>query len=289
MPETALAPASRQAAPIDAGIVARVILHGDLKQLSDEQKVSYYRAVCDSVGLNPLTQPFQYLVLSGKEILYARREATEQLRQLHSVSITIVGREVVEDCYVVTARATLPTGRTDENIGAVPIAGLRGEVRANAMMKAETKAKRRATLAICGLGMLDESEVASIPSDRIGQSSVAGLAIVEGETPEPAPEPDPEPEPEPGPELPAGYVRIQDVTAAPTKNPHVTRYTVVLSTGEALTTINEWLASSAKVYQRDRTPVRAQTKPTQWGTDLTALEVDEPAPSAPVEAGEIPF
>jgi hypothetical protein len=31
------------------------------------------------------------------------------------------------------------------------------------MMKAETKAKRRVTLSICGLGMLDETEVADIP------------------------------------------------------------------------------------------------------------------------------
>ena len=31
------------------------------------------------------------------------------------------------------------------------------------MMKAETKGKRRVTLSICGLGMLDETEVGSIP------------------------------------------------------------------------------------------------------------------------------
>ena len=31
------------------------------------------------------------------------------------------------------------------------------------MMKAETKAKRRATLSICGLGLLDETEVSTIP------------------------------------------------------------------------------------------------------------------------------
>lgn len=30
---------------------------------------------------------------------------------------------------------------------------------ANALMKAETKAKRRVTLSICGLGLLDESEI----------------------------------------------------------------------------------------------------------------------------------
>jgi hypothetical protein len=45
----------------------------------------------------------------------------------------------------------------------VSIANVNGEARANAMMKAETKAKRRVTLSICGLGMLDETEVESIP------------------------------------------------------------------------------------------------------------------------------
>lgn len=148
---------------IDPALIERVLIHGDLRQLTPAQKVSYYKAVCESVGLNPLTQPFQYLVLNGKEILYATRAATEQLRQVHAVSVQIMAREVVEDCYVVTARAMLASGRQDENIGAVPIANLKGEARANAMMKAETKAKRRVTLAICGLGMLDETEVATIP------------------------------------------------------------------------------------------------------------------------------
>jgi hypothetical protein len=154
---TALAPSDA----IDPAVIAQVILHGDLKQLTPAQKVSYFNAVCKSVGLNPLTKPFAYLTLSGKEILYATRDATDQLRKVNGVSVTITAREVVEDTYVVTARATLGD-RHDESIGAVPIGGLRGEPRANAMMKAETKAKRRVTLAICGLGMLDETEVSSL-------------------------------------------------------------------------------------------------------------------------------
>jgi hypothetical protein len=146
----------------DADTIARVVLHGDLKQLTAQQKLSYYRAVCESVGLNPLTQPFQYLVLSGKEVLYAKRDATDQLRKLHNVSVKISAREVLDDCYVVTAQATMPSGRSDESIGAVPIAGLKGDAKANALMKAETKSKRRVTLAICGLGMLDETELETI-------------------------------------------------------------------------------------------------------------------------------
>ncbi len=46
----------------------------------------------------------------------------------------------------------------------MPIEGLKGEARANAIMKCVTKAKRRVTLSICGLGMLDETEVDSIPT-----------------------------------------------------------------------------------------------------------------------------
>src|SRR6202008_2665643 len=40
----------------------------------------------------------------------------------------------------------------------------KGEALGNALMKASTKAKRRATLSICGLGMLDETELETIPT-----------------------------------------------------------------------------------------------------------------------------
>ena len=144
----------------------RVLLTGDLAELSQEQRVSYYARVCESVGLNPLTQPFEYLTLNNRMILYACRACTDQLRQIHGVSITIVSRDTLEGCYVVTARATLPTGRCDESVGAVPIQNLRGESLANAVMKAETKAKRRVTLALCGLSTLDESELEGVPGAR---------------------------------------------------------------------------------------------------------------------------
>ena len=155
---------------LGAASLEQVLIGGDLSKLNAADRVMYYKAVCDSVKLNPLTKPFEYITLNGKLTLYARRDATDQLRQLHKVSIEIAAREVVEDCYVVTARATTPI-RQDESIGAVNIAGLKGDVRANAMMKAETKAKRRVTLSICGLGMLDETEVDSIPGARITPSA----------------------------------------------------------------------------------------------------------------------
>ena len=147
----------------DAGTLEQVLVQGDLSKLTEPQRVSYYNTLCQSLGLNPLTQPFQYLTLQGKLILYARRDATEQLRKIHGVSIEKLEKERHEDVYVVTAYARDASGRTDASTGAVAIGNLKGEALANGLMKAETKAKRRVTLSICGLGLLDETEVETGP------------------------------------------------------------------------------------------------------------------------------
>jgi hypothetical protein len=141
-----------------------VLINGDVGKLQPAERVMYYKAVCESVGLNPLTKPFEYLVLNGKTVLYARRDATDQLRKLHAVSIKIVSRDTVGDVFIVTAQATDRDGRTDEATGAIVVSGLKADALANAYMKAETKAKRRVTLSICGLGLLDETEIES-PAD----------------------------------------------------------------------------------------------------------------------------
>lgn len=144
-----------------AAIMERVLVVGDLSKLTPAERTAYYLRVCESCGLNPLTQPFQFLILNGKMVLYATKNATDQLRQIHSVSCRIVGREAQGELYIVTARASVGT-REDEDVGAVVLPP-RGEARANAAMKAHTKAKRRVTLSICGLSMLDESEIEAIP------------------------------------------------------------------------------------------------------------------------------
>jgi hypothetical protein len=141
------------------GEIERVLVMGDLARLTPQQRTVYYNRVCESVGLNPLTRPFEYITLNGKLTLYARKDAADQLRSLRGITIRIAERTVVDDIMCVTAEATDRHGRTDSSLGAVSVGGLRGEARANALMKAETKAKRRVTLSICGLGFLDESEL----------------------------------------------------------------------------------------------------------------------------------
>lgn len=151
----------------DITAIETALLGGDLSRLGPEERVAYYKATCESLGLNPLTKPFDFLTLNGRMVLYARKDATEQLRKIHRVSIQIVARETIGDVHAVTVRATLPDGRCDESIGAVSIAGLKGDALCNAILKSETKAKRRVTLSICGLGVLDETELETIPQSAM--------------------------------------------------------------------------------------------------------------------------
>jgi hypothetical protein len=152
--------------PLPPEVVEKVVIGGDLAGLNVAQRAEYYGAVCRSLGLNPLTKPFEYLTLNGKLRLYALRDCADQLRRLHAISIHIANRERMSDIYVVTARAKDRHGREDESTGAVTVGDLKGDALANALMKAETKAKRRVTLSIAGLGWLDETELDTILPSR---------------------------------------------------------------------------------------------------------------------------
>lgn len=153
-------------------IIERVVMLGDLKQLKPEERVDYYSQVCRSLGLNPLTRPLEYITLNGKLTLYARKDCTEQLRKLHRVSIYKL--ETNERDGVFEAMAYARSGdREDVDFGAASIKGLTGDALVNAKLKAITKAKRRVTLSICGLGFLDETEVETIPSASTFESTPA--------------------------------------------------------------------------------------------------------------------
>ena len=149
--------------PVNASTLERVLVAGDLSGLSESQRIEYYKAVCESLGLNPLTRPFEYLRLNGKMILYATRAAADQLRAIHGISIADVRVEYKDDMIVVTVRGRDKSGREDVEVGVVSTVGLRGDAQANAFMKALTKAKRRLTLSLAGLGWLDETEAETIP------------------------------------------------------------------------------------------------------------------------------
>lgn len=157
-------PAKKLEQPAPSTIEA-VLMRGDLSRLTEEQRLEYYNQTCKSLGLNPLTRPFEYITLNGKLTLYARRDATDQLRKINGISVEIITQDFEAGLLTVYVRAKDAAGRTDEDIGSVAFPEtLKGEIAANMRMKAVTKAKRRVTLSICGLGFLDETEVEDIPT-----------------------------------------------------------------------------------------------------------------------------
>lgn len=197
----------------------RALILGDLAGLKQEERLSYYKAVCESVGLNPLTKPFDYITLNGKMVLYATRACTDQLRKIHGVSVTDLIECRQEGVLSITCKVSDKTGRTDIATGALTIANLKGNDMANALMKAETKAKRRATLSICGLGLLDETELETISqasteivvipttivAPAVNQTADAKVEEVPAWTPQPPPAPDSVP----------GFVMVPTVVPEP--------------------------------------------------------------------------
>lgn len=168
MAETALA----KREPMDHATLTAVVTDGDCSKLNDQQRREYYLARCEAAGLDPRTAPFMFTRLNNKLVLYALKSATDQLASNNKVVTTIIGRETVDGVYCVTVRATAADGRSTEDLGAVQIGSLKGEALANALMKAVTKAKRRAVLSLCGLGMLDETEVQDVTAARAVRGTV---------------------------------------------------------------------------------------------------------------------
>lgn len=155
---------------IDGELLEKVVMGGDLSGLSPADRVRYVVAVCRTTGLNPTTRPFEYVKLNGRLMLYPTKSACEQLRKIHGVRIAIIDRKRLGELYTVIVRAEMPDGRSDESLGAICVKGLGGQPLADAMMKAETKGKRRVTLSIVGLGCLDVRDdpmIAGAPADNI--------------------------------------------------------------------------------------------------------------------------
>jgi hypothetical protein len=168
-------------------VMEMVMTKGDLSRLTVPERNNYYLTVCRSLGLNPLTRPLEYLTLGGKMVMYARRDATDQLRKLNGVSIEIIEQKVDGKMFSVLVRAYDKSGRQDEDMGVVIMPSGAGEVQANAILKCITKAKRRVTLSICGLGFLDESEIEDAQVNAPKERSKVRIVTV-GDKPQILPE-----------------------------------------------------------------------------------------------------
>ena len=143
----------------------RLLIGGDIGMLSPPVKLAYYAYQCERMGLDPMSRPLEFLSLSGKTVLYMKKEGAEMLRVKHGVSVEVLKDETTPEMYTVWVRATMPDGRHEDNIAALPI--VKGDL-GILKMKCYSKALRRVTLAITGCGFTDE---------RVIDAEFAGVAV----------------------------------------------------------------------------------------------------------------
>jgi hypothetical protein len=147
---------------------------GDFSGLTMRERSIFTYQLAKRLNLNPLTKPFDFIVLNNKLTLYANRTCSDQLRKNHNITSAVIyegplmlGQTTREDVYCVRVRLFQNDDkgnpiRTEEAIGCVGLGKKSDEELGNAIMKCHTKALRRGTLAFCGLGFLDELEVESV-------------------------------------------------------------------------------------------------------------------------------
>lgn len=155
----------------------KVIATGDLLGLTDQERIVWYRVRCEMVGVDWRANPFKYLTLNRKLVLYPSLELAQQICSNRNISTIITDRQILGEAFCVTCRATDPLGRSADSMGAVYIKGLVGEAYCNALLKSESKARRRAVFALCGLGGTDDEDIAALGGERVQMAHSAPIAI----------------------------------------------------------------------------------------------------------------
>lgn len=159
-----------------------------MTDFTDEEKIKHYQNVCESLGLNASLRPFEYFMADDqyegrKLVMYVTKAGGNQLRKVHHISIDPVIVKIEGGVATVVATAKDSTGRTDSCVGSVTVEGKKGKALEDAVMWAETKAKRRVTISITGIGMLDESEVQEMGAGTITKVEATAQTVSNVATP----------------------------------------------------------------------------------------------------------
>jgi hypothetical protein len=159
--------AASELVPLDleaaASAMEHVLATGDLAAFSPKQRVGYYLWLCKKLDIDSTSRPFDWLTLDGRLVFYPNRTCAEQLRRKHQISIEMVRKEVVGNLFCVEVKGWRPNGQQDFASKYVPLLDgrgnrLSGQQYANALMKAESGAKRRLTFSMVGLAAVPDSE-----------------------------------------------------------------------------------------------------------------------------------
>lgn len=181
-------------------LLARFTLEKSVHEWTVKDKIAFVALVNNKAGL-----PFGTIGLlrlehddwktktkTVTEIPYASRQTTVELAAVRGVSTQQMKESIDAEVAIYTYRAIAPDGRFAEAVGACALVKKSGESldptsRANKIMHAETKAKRRATLELCGLAYIDDTEATDIEGATVvdlSEDVVAPVATKEVAKPE---------------------------------------------------------------------------------------------------------
>lgn len=133
--------------------------NGSIRHLTNPEKRELLAKICNSLGLNQYTMPFRiYRDTKGDEFVYATKECCAQLKHIMGINITSITHVIEHGLIIATASGINKQNRMSTDMGCVFIGDLVGDNLANAIMWAVTKAKRRLTLDLAGLGVLADVE-----------------------------------------------------------------------------------------------------------------------------------
>ena len=180
--------------------VMREVVAGNIAGLTAAQQTEYMLAVCNSLGLNPLVKPLEFIDFPArrgepaKTVLYPNATAVNMLidREALSVDYSDVHEDPERDimiqwCYITNGKrqgkdfAALPISREEwqnqngKNVRTGRKIPLDGEAWANQLMKLTTKARRRAVLAFCGLPSVfggSESDARDADDAIVGEARI---------------------------------------------------------------------------------------------------------------------
>ena len=152
--------------------------NGRCENLTDEQKVEYGNWLSMKMGVSPDLRPIDFIPTKNGLKPYLNKGAAELIRDVRSISVTAITVSEQNGMYVVICNVRDTKGRIDSDIGAWP----KGDEPHNSLMKAVTKAKRRATLSMCRLGGLVEEAHPAEYNNHTTQDEPKSAVLLEDES-----------------------------------------------------------------------------------------------------------
>ena len=142
--------------------VIQAQLYGNWAGTTEDQRVKACLELCGVLGIPTPLNPFRFITLNGKMVMYAPNEAAQLIAASREASVDIVNkyRDKETNIYVVEIQVSTQARRV-QNFAAIYVGGLTGQKLADAMMKCCTKGIRRTIFGAFGLSIADDDDVAA--------------------------------------------------------------------------------------------------------------------------------